>query len=61
MEQDPHQRRTIVAGEEIVLTGSEVVLIPLTRSHCSPLERVAGEFAQKLPVCRERLLRPKRP
>jgi len=47
MEQDPRQRRTIVAGEEIVLTGSEVVLIPLTRSHCSPLERVAGEFAQK--------------
>lgn len=47
MVQDPHQRRAIVAGEEIVLTGSEVVLIPLTRSHCSPLERVAGEFAQK--------------
>src|SRR5260370_7365575 len=47
MEQDPHQRRTIVAGEEIVLTGSEVVLIPLTPSHCSPLERVPGEFAQK--------------
>ena len=47
MEQDPHQRRAIVAGEEIVLTGSEVVLIPLTRSHCSLLERVAGEFAQK--------------
>ena len=47
MVQDPRQRRATVAGEEIVLTGSEVVLIPLTRSHCSPLERVAGEFAQK--------------
>jgi N-acetyltransferase len=49
MVQDPHQRRATVAGEEIVLTGSEVVLIPLTRSHCSTLERVAGEFAQKKP------------
>ena len=35
MVQDPHQRRATVAGEEIVLSGSEVVLIPLTRSHCS--------------------------
>ena len=47
MVQDPHQRKMIVAGEEIVLTGSEVVLVPLALSHCSALEKVANEFAQK--------------
>ena len=47
MQQDPHQRKAIVVREEIVLTGSEVVLVPLALSHCSALERVADEFAQK--------------